>query len=180
MLQRGITLILAILLYSLSVNSFAQSNSFVELNSWLCGKWEGSDKSIHAKYMIKAQDNFLKGIALRENPDGSKNALEAIRIFKHGSKWILMILGAETNEKKYYELRDFSTRFMLFERSDKSFPKKVSFYRLDDNLIRIAMEGFTAGKRLRKMDFYLYKSRDFNPEFYQVDNVNLEAESVKL
>jgi len=178
MLQKYISAFFLILLINLSAVCLSQE-SFVMVNSWLCGKWEGNDKSLQAKYMISAEKDFFKGIALRKSADGSQDALEAIRIFKNANKWILMILNTDA-EKNYYELRDFSTHFMMFERSNKSFPKKVSFYKLDDNLIRIAMEGYIAEKTLKKMEFYLYKNLEFNPAQYQVYTKTMEKTGVKL
>lgn len=178
MLQKYISAILVVLLLGISTPCLSQE-SFVKVNNWLCGKWEGNDKSLQAKYMISAEDNFFKGIALRKSADGSQDALEAIRIFKNANKWLLMILNSEA-EKNYYELRDFSSHFMMFERSNKNFPKKVSFYKLDDNLIRIAMEGYTADKRLKKIEFYMYKNHEFNTEQYQAYHKKMEKTGVKL
>jgi hypothetical protein len=148
-------LLTLLLIMPLSFIVYSQS-LFVNENKWLCGKWEGNDQHVKARFYIAEQQNYFKGVSAIETE--GQNTLSALRIFKDDGRWILSLLDEKKN-KVFLEMKRYASGLMVFERSEQSFPQKISYYKMDSNLIRVALEGMEKGK-MKQIQVYLMRIED--------------------
>jgi hypothetical protein len=133
---------------------------FVADNNWLAGEWQSKDKGNTAEFSIEDLKTSFKGVGKINNGSGEDEA-QNFTISVDKGRWSLHLKLDKGEEITQLKLNLFSPGLMRFERTEKAFPKRVTYTMVSANIVSIVIEGFE-GHRLKRKEFYLIRKKQAN------------------